>query len=304
MIPQSMQDTAEFFARTLAAEDEAFHVASSRVDVQIGALSHQGKVRTNNEDHYLVARYGRSLETLLTNMPQDPIRGKQEENGFGMLVADGMGGMAAGEVASRTAIQALVNLVLHTPDWIFIRNEGQIEEVMRRMGERILQINEQIVRQSREDSDLAGMGTTMTFAASLGLDLILCHVGDSRAYLYRHGKLHQWTRDMTMAQALMEAGAITAAEVATNRFRNVLTQCLGREGKAEAQLQHVPLEDGDRFLLCSDGLTDMVDDPGIAEVMANVDDPQQACQALVDLALDHGGKDNVTVIIADYQVCS
>src|SRR5262249_38123421 len=143
---------------------------------------------------------------------------------------------------------------------------------------------------------------TVTVAGSQGLDLILCHVGDSRAYLLRDGQLRQLTRDMTVAQELFEAGLITPAELSTHPMRHVLTECLGRAPELNAEMQHMPLEDGDRLLLCSDGLTEMVTDDLIAQAMRDIEEPQAACQALVELALEGGGNDNVTVVLAHYSV--
>src|SRR5262249_21743725 len=135
-----------------------------------------------------------------------------------------------------------------------------------------------------------------------GLDLILCHIGDSRAYLLRRGHLQQLTRDMTVAQELLDAGMISEAALATHPMRNVLTQCLGRSAELATEMHHLPLKDGDRLLLCTDGLTGMVTDHLIAQTLRNTEPPQAACQALVDLALDRGGRDNVTVVLAHFVV--
>jgi protein phosphatase len=270
--------------------------------VQLGALSHQGLVRSNNEDHFLVARFGRTLHTVATNLPADPLGHGHEETGYGMLVADGMGGMVAGEVASRMAIEALVELVVNTPDWIFSTEERLADVVMHRMATRFRQINETLAHQSDSNPALRGMGTTLTLACTLGLHLVVCHIGDSRVYRFRQGALQQLTRDMTAAQEMVEAGALTRAAAATNRLRHFLTQYLGGWGKGIADVQYLVLEDGDQILLCTDGLTEMVQDTIIADTLHAQAPPQKTCQSLVDLALRGGGKDNVTVVLACYQV--
>jgi len=302
MSVESTKDTAEFCLPEELRRLCTAGVPSWRVEVEIGGLSHQGLVRPNNEDHFLITRFGRSLCTVLTNLPHDPFDGGHEEKGVGLLVADGMGGMAAGEVASREAIEALAELVISTPDWMLKADEQSIDTAMRRMAGRFQQINEKLVHQGQNDPTLHGMGTTMTLAANLGLDLILCHIGDSRAYRWRNGNLQQLTRDMTVAQQMVEAGMITPAAAATDRLRHYLTHYLGAWGKGNADVQYQALEDGDQIMLCTDGLTEMVNDKAIADTLNATDPPQAVCQKLVDQALARGGHDNVTVALARYRI--
>jgi PPM family protein phosphatase len=283
--------------------DQASRTISSLVEVDLGAASHPGKVRPNNEDHYLAARFDRAMRTLLTNLPPGcvPVRGA--ETAYGLLVADGMGGAAAGEVASRTAITVLVDLVLRTPDWILRPDEGLIRKVLGRMDRRFRQVNQALAEQARSEPDLAGMGTTLTLACSHGADLVVVHVGDSRAYLFRQGRLLQLTRDHTVAQALADCGAIAAADAATHRLRHVLTNVLGvKEDAGKPDLSHLRLADGDQVLLCTDGLTAMASDAAIADVLGRSDTAAAACDALVELALAGGGRDNVTVVLARYRI--
>lgn len=277
--------------------------ASASVRADVAALSHAGHVRPNNEDHFLVVRFGRFLEPLLTNLPagESPLGG--EEVGYGMVVADGMGGMAAGEVASRLAIQTLVSLVLDVPDWI-LRPEAEFsEEILRRAAERYRQVSAALTEEAAANPRLYGMGTTMTMACSLGANLFLAHVGDSRVYVYRNGKLRQLTRDHTMAQAMADRGLITQEAVATSRLRHMLTQALGGKSQAlEPEVRHLRLADGDCLLLCTDGLTDMVEEPTIGAEIARGDAAEPTCRRLVELALKNGGKDNVTVVVARYRL--
>ena len=150
---------------------------------------------------------------------------------------------------------------------------------------------------------LLGMGTTLTAAYSMGIDLFIVHLGDSRVYLHRDGVLRQFTKDHTVAQAMADAGYIPPEEVRHHAKRNALTNFLGgHNGKVKADLRWLRLADGDRLLLCSDGLNEMVDDVSIARILARHDRPRVAAQALLDEALNRGGKDNVTVIVACYQV--
>jgi len=301
MIDRSELDTAEF--PLPLKDDEPPREFSSQVHIDVAALSDQGKVREHNEDHFFVARGGRHLATLLTNIPSSDVPTRFEETVYIMIVADGMGGHAGGAVASRTAIATLINIVLHMPDWILRLDEEHAQKVMDRAAERYRKVHEALQEKARLDPKLRGMGTTMTAASSLGDDLFVTHVGDSRAYLFRDGKLQLLTHDQTQAQLMADIGMISQTEVARHRLRHVLTSALGGMEKAvRADIQRFKLADGDRLLLCTDGLTDMVEDEGIARVLGGVESSDEACRRLVDLALENGGKDNVTVVLARYSI--
>jgi protein phosphatase len=295
-------DTDEYTVPTSRTEVLSPRVASSAIQVDLAALSHAGKVRPNNEDHFLVVRFHRALQTMLTNLPEGLLPLRAEEGGYGMIVADGMGGMAAGEVASRSAIRTLINLALATPDWVMLQGGPEIERVMQRMAERYRRVDAALREEAEADPGLAGMGTTMTLACSLGANLILAHVGDSRAYLLRGGALHSLTRDHTLVRELVDRGVVRPEQAAQHPFRHVLTRALGGSGgEIEAEVQQVLLADADQLLLCTDGLTDMVDATTIGAILQSSASSDDACQALVDLALQKGGKDNVTVVLARYR---
>ena len=295
-------DTAEYSPPPPGAATQTPRPSTS-VQVDLAGQSHQGKVRPNNEDHFLIVRFGRFLQTLSSNLPDGLVPRDHTDTGYGLVVADGMGGMAAGEVASRMAITLLVELALETPDWILAPDEALVEEMITRAAERFRGVNEAIVEQARHDPGLAGMGTTLTMALSLGTDLLIAHVGDSPAYLSRQGELHKLTRDHTLAQEMADHGQISARDVASHRYRHVLTHAIGiREAGSEPEIRRLRLADGDRLLLCTDGLTDMVDDATIAAEMRRQVSSGEACQSLIDLALDRGGKDNVTVVVAGYRI--
>jgi PPM family protein phosphatase len=294
-------DTDEFPPRTAAAKVGSGTSMSAHVEVEVAGMSHVGRVRPNNEDHYLVIRFGRSMHTLLSNLPPGFVPDQAEETGIGMAVADGMGGIAAGEVASRMALSTLVNLCLTTPDWFLRLGDREIEIVMERMADRFRRIADVLAEQGRRDPTLEGMGTTMTLACSVGPQLILVHVGDSRVYLFRRGKLIQLTHDHTVAQGLADEGLIAREEVATHRQRHVLTRSLGAAGRpVEAEVQKIDLTSGDQVLLTSDGVTDMVDDKAIATLLGGNGSVKETCQALIDRALRNGGKDNTTAVLARY----
>ena len=272
------------------------------LDVDLGAISHQGHVRENNEDSYLVMKFGRSLENLMTNVEEDLLEHNYFMNGYGMLVADGMGGMAGGEVASRLALSKLIELIVDTSDWtLALQREQDVTTVLERMTERFLQIDAILRKEADNDNTLQGMGTTLTVAGAMGSHLIIGHVGDSRAYLFRGEDLKQLTTDHTLAQALIDAGVANRDDPASRSMRHVLTAAVGSLGEqVDPQVQRFRLCAGDKLLLCTDGLTEMVEDATITRVLSEAKSAQTACQDLVDLSLAAGGTDNVTVVLANF----
>ena len=273
------------------------------VEVELGALSHPGLVRDNNEDRFLVSQVERRMRTLTTNLPTGSVPAEFADTGHALFVADGVGGAAAGEIASSTAISVLVRLALDTPDWIMDFEGSRGQEVLARMEERFRRIQDVFVDRARAEPALAGMGTTMTVAGNVGADLIVVHVGDSRAYLFREGELRRLTRDQTVAQMLADAGEISPEEVARHPARHVLTGALTtHKEESPVELYRLRLLDGDQILLSTDGLTDMVPEDSIARTLGRPGTAAETCQSLVNLALEGGGKDNVTVVLARYRI--
>lgn len=273
------------------------------VHVDMAARSHMGNVRTNNEDHYFAGRWGRFLEVVDTNVPDTDLPRRVEEVGYAMIVADGMGGEEGGEVASRLAIRTLIHNVMEMPEWLMRTENGQGQGIIDRTVARYQLVDDTLRRHAANNLNLARMGTTMTMAYSVGVDLFVAHIGDSRAYLLRDGKLKQLTRDQTLAQLLVERGELSEEQAATHRLRHVLTQVLGGQGEPlQVDVQQVTLRDGDRLLLCSDGLSDMVPHDALEQILTTSPSSAAACQALIDLALVNGGRDNVTAVLAHYGV--
>src|SRR5262245_44214640 len=261
-----MADTAEL--PLMPQEKSSASAGVGRVRVDYSALTHQGLVRTNNEDHFFVSRFGRFLTPIATNL-EGQATTLFEEEGFAMAVADGLGGAAGGDTASDLAIRGMLSLVFRTPDWIISTSDTAADRVMKRMIERYRRIDELLVEEAKYQPELRGMGTTLTVAANVGESLIVTHVGDSRAYLFRNKRLHQLTRDHTVAQALVDQGVIERKEDASERLKHSLTRLLGGTGQqCEADVQRILLHDQDALVLCTDGLTDMVDDATISAVLA------------------------------------
>lgn len=209
-------------------------------------------------------------------------------------VADGMGGHAGGEVASNIAIETLRSTFGRRPS-----AEG--------LRQAISEANAAVWRRSLLDTELRGMGTTLTAAAlvpsSDGQDVVvLANVGDSRAYLYSDGQIAQVTADHSLAEEKVRQGELTEAEAAVHPHRHILTRALGVGPEVAVDLWELRLQEGDRLLLCSDGLTNEVEDEAIAGVLRAVPEPEAAAVSLVTMANEHGGADNVTVVVVDVLV--
>ncbi len=296
-------DTAEFHVRPEKPERSSDVSVRSICRAQFGAVSHIGKVRTNNEDHYLIIRLGRDQETLMTNLPDGSVPGHFQENGYGMMVADGMGGRASGEVASRIALTTLMHLILHYGRWNIRINEEIAQEVVSRAERFYQEVNEKVIQEASANEKLSGMGTTLTAAYVAGKHLFVVHVGDSRAYLLRQGKLAQLTHDQTFVQLLVDTGNLTKEEASRHHLRHMLTSAIGGSSEAaKVEIRQLELADGDCLLLCTDGLTEMVPEGKIAGVVSSQKDPQQRCEDLLQLALDAGGRDNITALVARFQI--
>jgi serine/threonine protein phosphatase PrpC len=266
-------DTDEFPVPSAKTGSAASRRRSGPIEVDAAGITHPGRIRTVNEDQFLITHFGRFLEAVQTSLPPESLPRRSEDGGYGYLVADGIGGHVAGDVASQLAINTIIEQVLAMPDWILrLDDESLVEEVMRRTEDLFRHINQVLNERAKADPSLTGFGTTLTMAASIGKVLFVTSIGDSRAYLFRNKLLQQLTSDHTFAQGLADRGLISQEEVAKHRMRNVLTRSLGAESSdAQPDVQRLDLEDGDCLLLCSDGLTDMVRDSALAATLGRGD---------------------------------
>lgn len=228
------------------------------------ALSHVGKIRANNQDS------GYAGEHLF-------------------VVADGMGGHAGGDVASALAIQAIA----HTD-----RAYDSVDEAEQVLSQALLEANQELAETVFEHPELTGMGTTVSGLIRVGDKVVIAHIGDSRIYRFRGGELEQITKDHTFVQRLVDSGRITPEEAAVHPRRSVLMRVLGDvDLNPEIDTMVLETEPGDRWLLCSDGLSGYVTEEKVAEILAEQPDAALAGQALIDESLDHGAPDNVTVVL-------
>jgi serine/threonine protein phosphatase PrpC len=291
---QTNEDTVDFAPVQKFAE-MFFSQSWKAVPIAFGAASHVGKVRSQNEDHFAVFKLQRTTELLLASLaPED--RTLLETCSYGMVVADGMGGMKSGEYASRLAVQTMLELASHATSWVMKFADLDAQQIQQRVEAYVDRIHATLQEQGQCDPTRTDMGTTWTSAHLLGQHAVIVHLGDSRAYLLRGGKLLQITRDETMAQALIDSGMEPKS---VRKFRHVLTNSFGGGNEvARATIDHLELSSDDQLLLCTDGLTDMLRDEDIVAELCRHAEPQAACDSLVKRALENGGKDNVTVALA------
>jgi protein phosphatase len=275
-----------------------FGPSPPRVHARFGAVSHPGRVRPSNEDHYLVIERHRGRVVLLTNLPEEHLR-PADDVAYLLAVADGMGGAAFGELASMLALRSGWEQMPNAIKWTWIVSDAEIANLQERIGLVFQRMHEELLEQARRHPAYAGMGTTLTGAYTVGPEAFIAHVGDSRAYLFRESNLTRLTRDHTRAQDSLDAGL----PVAPRSWHHMLTNCLGGTGQPVwVEFHHCRLANGDQLLLCTDGLTDMVRDEEIADVLARGAPPRDAVEQLLALALARGGRDNITAVLGRYEM--
>ena len=249
---------------------------SSKAEISIAALTDVGRVRIGNEDSY------------------STLWGDKSPPGVDALivVADGMGGHAAGEVASSMAVDGVVELMISDVGSPHVGGQKYLEV----LGRVLQEVNNTVYRAS-QDEDKRGMGTTCTVGVIKEDQLYISHVGDSRAYLLRAGELHQITEDHSWVEHQVAIGALSQQEARNHPDRNVITRAIGLDPQVKVDGYLVSIANGDVLLLCSDGLTTMLEDTEIASILS-VNGPEEACKALIEAANREGGHDNITVAIA------
>lgn len=235
--------------------------------MKTGHKTDVGLVRKNNEDRLIV----------------------NKETGL-FIVADGMGGHQGGEVAGEMAVESISSSLKE-----FLK--GGSSNISSIIYKAIHKANEEIYRKAKQDIKLNGMGTTIVLALCRNDKIHIAHVGDSRAYLIRDGRIRQLTQDHSLVAELLEAGGISKEDVRNHHLRHIVTNALGIKESVEPDIMSMSPRDGDYFLLCTDGLTDMMTDAEIREVIINSDNVQRTCEDLISSANEKSGKDNVTVIL-------
>lgn len=268
--------------------------------VQSAGLTDAGKVRTSNEDQFVVATLMRALWIDQSSVPQAKVHyGSDRSHLF--VVADGMGGAHAGERASALAVGAIEGFLLNALRWVLALDGSPDASALNDFKAALREADASVYSAASGDPSLQGMGTTLTLAYSTGSVLFVAHVGDSRCYLLRGGGLHQLTRDDTVVQDLLEKGVVSPSDAAGHSLRHMITNVVGGHAPGiKAEVHRLTIEPGDTLLLCTDGLTNMVPAAQIQGVLATGTAPEQACAELIRLANAAGGEDNATAVIARY----
>jgi protein phosphatase len=268
-------------------------VTSAAVRVSVFGKTDLGLTREHNEDTFLVA----DLSAGNANLQPDVRSHEVGPRGSLFMVADGMGGAAAGELASAMAADSIYR---HLSTAWAEDAEVSAARFAYRMKEAVELANQQIYAYAREHPDVRGMGTTVTAAGVFGDELYITQIGDSRGYLIRNGETFQLTRDQSLTQRLVDAGELTEEEAEQSERRNIILQALGPDPRVKVDLSRQRLRRGDILILCSDGLSGVVKREELSQMVAESADLPSLCSALIDLANERGGPDNVTVVAARF----
>jgi protein phosphatase len=266
-------------------------------DLDLFGLTHPGKERKENQDHFLVCTIHQQVVVHATSFPDPtalPLR--SERLGTLLLVADGVGGGRGGREASQLALEAITRYTSSTMRCFHAMGRGAEKEFYQALREAAGEAHQAVRDRAREVADARGMATTLTLALAVWPKMYVLQVGDSRCYHYDEGRLRQVTRDQTVAQNLVDKGALSAEHLATSPLSHVLASSIGGN-EAAPEVSRFDLTRTCIVLLCTDGLTKHVSDAEIGEHLRTMRSAEQTCRALLGLALERGGSDNVTVLI-------
>lgn len=266
-------------------------------EIDVYGLTHPGKVRRTNQDHFLIGSLHKHLEVLHTSLPSGNVVPRDAERlAFLAMVADGVGGTGGGEEASRLAVEAITEYVAHATHCYYAADPGDQHTFTRALEAAAHQVHTDILQQRADDPGHERMATTLTLWIGVWPRAYLLQVGDSRCYLLREGRLIQLSRDQTLAQDLVDRGVFRRSEAVRTPLANVLSSALG--GPESAPVVTAMLQDWNNVgLLCSDGLTKHVPDERIRERLLSMTSAKSACDNLLQDALDAGGTDNITVLV-------
>lgn len=275
----------------------ASQVKPSDEELDVYGLTHVGNVRETNQDHFLITSLRREVKVLHSSLPGSVGWSSSERLALLAVVADGVGSSVMGEEASRLAVRGIMAYVLECMNCYYTMGASDDETFTRALNAAALRVHEDVTRESAEGPpEGRNMATTLTVWLGVWPRAYLLQVGDSRCYLYRDGKLRQLSRDQTVAQEMVDVGVFTPEDAVRSPLAHVLSSAIG--GSEAAPIITRLEQDWDEVgLLCSDGLTKHVTDERIAERLRTMTSSKQACEALLQDALDGGGSDNITVVI-------
>jgi|RhiMethySRZTD1v2_1073278.scaffolds.fasta_scaffold136445_2 serine/threonine protein phosphatase PrpC len=268
----------------------------SQDQYDVYGMSHPGLKRTQNQDHFLIASLHKALAIYGTSLPRESIPIISRPRGLIALVADGVGGSTGGEEASQTTVATITRYLTDAAD-LYTRLDPSSEALfLDQLKASVARSHEALLEASGRASGGHGMATTLTLVMLIWPKAFIVHVGDSRAYRLRDGKLELVTRDQTMAQAMVDAGAITQEQAEASHLKHVLWSAVGGR-EAAPEVRTLDCELTDMMLVCSDGITKHISDDEIREHMLAHPTSEAICRALTDLALERGGSDNITVVV-------
>jgi serine/threonine protein phosphatase PrpC len=266
-------------------------------EIDAHGVTHPGKVRQDNQDHFILCYLRKQLVVRLSSIPEaDELMAESERLASLAMVADGVGGSVRGETASRVALQGVTRYVTRAMRCYYGAAEDDDQALHDTLQEGSRQCHAELLRRGEEDPDYRGMATTLTLYLGVWPRAYLLQVGDSRCYLLRHGELTQITRDQTMAQEMVDLGVMKAEDAAATRLAHTLTSSIGGS-QTDPKVTRFEMTWGHVLLLCSDGLTRHVPDDRIREVLRSMTSARQACETLLQDALDGGGSDNITIVV-------
>jgi protein phosphatase len=266
-------------------------------EIDAHGVTHQGKVRKDNQDHFLLCSLRKQLVVRLSSIPEaEGLTSESERLASLAMVADGVGGAARGETASRLALQGVTRYVTRVMRCYYGSLGDEDEDLSGALEQAARQCHAELVRLGEQDFDVRGMATTLTLYLGVWPRAYLLQVGDSRCYLLRNGELTQITRDQTMAQEMVDLGVMKAEDAAGTRLAHTLTSSIGGS-ENHPKVTRFDMDWGHVLLLCSDGLTRHVSDGRIKDVLRTMTSAKQACETLLQEALDGGGSDNVTIVV-------
>lgn len=266
-------------------------------EIDVYGLTHQGYVREENQDHFLVSQLSRHITIPLTSIPAEDLAWTRPERiAFLAMVADGVGGARGGEAASRMALGGVARYVSEVIDAYYTADSANQEAFTKALRDAALRVHGDLRAAGEEDPDRSGMATTLTLWIGLWPHIYLVQVGDSRYYALRDGELFQESRDQTVGQQLVDEGLIGTGQASRFGWAAALTSSIGG-GESEPVVKRLDSGWGHVHMLCSDGLTKHVSDERIRDRLSTMTSAKQACEALLDDALQAGGSDNITMII-------
>ncbi len=264
-------------------------------EIDVFGLTHVGKVRTANQDHFLLGSLHKRLSVQQSSLPESQLALGEERVAFLMMVADGVGGGQKGEEASRAALEDVTQYISESAKCYYQADAGETDFV-EALQEAAARCHQHLIERAAADPDAAGMATTLTLFIGVWPWAYLLQVGDSSYYLYRDGELKQITRDQTMAEELASQGVMARPAALASRWAHVLSSSIGGPQSAPV-VTRMPSNWNNIHLLCSDGLTKHVSNERISERLGAMKSAKETCELLLQDALDGGGTDNITVIV-------